>query len=289
RNWMCTKRPTPSTWARSSGRPGSPSRSARRTGRKASWPGATSRRRRKPRASRSRRIGSGGSRPPGSARTGVARRDGGGSQGRRVMRAERMDGALVAEITPAPEPIDACARFADLPGCLLLESMVRSERLGRYSFLAADPFRVLRSRGPLVEEVGPSGGERVEADPFTAPQRALARYRMDTLPGLPPFQGGAAGYFGYELGRHLEEVPQARYDDLALPDLCVGFYDWVLAWDHASGRAWLVSNGLPATGPERRARAEARAGFVRARLEAASSPGDHMEEPAAAAPAGERP
>lgn len=200
-----------------------------------------------------------------------------------------MDGALVAEITPAPEPIDACARFADLPGCLLLESMVRSERLGRYSFLAADPFLVLRSRGPLVEEVGPSGVERVEADPFTALQRALARYRMDTLPGLPPFQGGAAGYFGYELGQHLEEVPQARYDDLALPDLCVGFYDWVLAWDHASGRAWLVSNGLPATGPERRARAEARAGFVRARLESASSPGDHMEEPAAAAPAGERP
>src|SRR5690606_1501941 len=161
-----------------------------------------------------------------------------------------------------------------------------------YSFLAADPFLVLRSRGPLVEEVGPSGVERVEADPFTALQRALARYRMDTLPGLPPFQGGAAGYFGYELGRHLEELPQARYDDLALPDLCVGFYDWVLAWDHASGRAWLVSSGLPAAGPERRARAEVRAGLVRARLEAASSAREQreqMEEPAAAATASERP
>ena len=204
------------------------------------------------------------------------------------MTAERMDGALVVELTPAPEPIDACARFADQPGCLLLESMLRSERLGRYSFLAADPFLVLRSKGPLVEEVGASGVQRVEADPFTALQRALARYRMDTLPGLPPFQGGAAGYFGYELGQHLEVLPQARYDDLALPDLCVGFYDWVVAWDHASGRAWLISTGLPADGEERRTRAQARADMVRARLEATSSPNDPMQAPATA-PARERP
>src|SRR5690606_40148437 len=136
------------------------------------------------RASTARRIGSGRSRPRASARTGVAPpRAAEGMREPRMMGAERMGGPLVMEITPAPEPIDACARFADLPGCLLLESMTRSERLGRYSFLAADPFLVLRSRGPLVEEVGPSGVERVEADPFTALQRALARYRMDTLPG----------------------------------------------------------------------------------------------------------
>src|SRR5690606_38696377 len=177
----------------------------------------------------------------------------------------------------------ACARFLDLPGCLLLESMAPSKRLGRYSFLAADPFLVLRSEGTLVEQVAASGIERIEADPFTALQRALARYRVNTLPGLPPFQGGAAGYFGYELGRHLEALPEPRYDDLALPDLCIGFYDWVLAWDHGSGRAWLVSTGLPATGPERWSRAEARAGIVRARLEATSSPNDPALEPAAAA------
>ncbi|HEY8468085.1 MAG TPA: aminodeoxychorismate synthase component I [Longimicrobiales bacterium] len=205
------------------------------------------------------------------------------------MMAERLGGALVEEITPAPEPIEACARFLDLPGCLLLESMARSKRLGRYSFLAADPFVVLRSEGALVEQVGAAGVERIDADPFTALQRALARYRMDTLPGLPPFQGGAAGYFGYELGRHLETLPEARYDDLAVPDLCIGFYDWVLAWDHTSGRAWLISTGLPATGPERWSRAEERAGIVRARLQAASSPREHLEEPAAMAPARERP
>ncbi|MFO7260591.1 MAG: aminodeoxychorismate synthase component I [bacterium] len=205
------------------------------------------------------------------------------------MSAERTDGMLVVELTPAPEPIDACARFTDLPGCLLLESMVRSERLGRYSFLAADPFLVLRSKGPVVEEVSASGVRRVEADPFTALQRALARYRMDTLPGLPPFQGGAAGYFGYELGQHLERLPSARYDDLALPDLCIGFYDWVLAWDHASGRAWLVSTGLPGAGGERRGRAQARADLVRGRLEATTSPAESTEEPAAARPVRERP
>jgi len=62
---------------------------------------------------------------------------------------------------------------------------------------------------------------------------------------LPPFQGGAAGYVGYDWGMMLERVPRPRYDDLAVPDLLLGLYDWVIAWDHAAGRAWVVSTGIP--------------------------------------------
>ena len=80
-------------------------------------------------------------------------------------------------------------------------------------------------------------------------RRWLAPVATRPVEGLPPFQGGAAGYIGYEFGRTLEAMPESRYDDLALPDVVFGLYDWVMAWDHAAGRAWLVSTGIPEAEP----------------------------------------
>jgi len=198
-----------------------------------------------------------------------------------------MAAPVVVPIAPVPEPADACARFLDLPGCLLLESALRTQRLGRHSFLCAEPFLVLRSKGRALEEWSAAGVRREEGDPFAALARRLADLPAETLPGLPPFQGDGAGYFGYELGRHLERLPAAPHDDLALPDLHVGFYDWVLAWDHVEGRAWLVSTGLPAPpGRPRDRRAAARAEAVRARLAAPAPP---WPPAAAAGPAAPRP
>ncbi len=177
--------------------------------------------------------------------------------------------SLIEELSPRLEPGDACLRFLDLPYCLLLESGVRSERFGRHSFLVADPFLVIRSKGRLVEQLRPEAGEviRTEGDPFRVLQDVLTRHASVRIPGLPPFQGGAAGLFGYELGQHLEKLPSPRHDDLGLPDLCVGLYDWVLAWDHGRGALWLVSTGEPAPdGRRREQRAAARARDVRARL-----------------------
>ena len=68
------------------------------------------------------------------------------------------------------------------------------------------------------------------------------------MPGLPPFQGGAAGYIGYDYGAVLERLPRTRFDDLAIPDVMLGLYDWVIAWDHRVGTAWIVSTGLPESG-----------------------------------------
>ncbi|HEY0777616.1 MAG TPA: aminodeoxychorismate synthase component I, partial [Gemmatirosa sp.] len=83
---------------------------------------------------------------------------------------------------------------------------------------------------------------------------------------------GAAGYLAYEWSRTLERLPAARYDDLALPDVVIGVYDWVLAWDHAAKCAWIISTGLPETGAAARTRRAAqRLTFIRDRL--ARAPG----------------
>lgn len=179
-----------------------------------------------------------------------------------------MADVLVSELPDAPTPAEACARFLDLPFPLLLESAQRSPELGRFSYLTADPWHVL-------------GRISGNADPFAALQALLARYRLEPHTDLPPFQGGAAGYLSYDLCHWLETVPAPRFDDLDLPDLCLGLYDWTLAWDHASGRTWLFSTGLPEVGPKRQARATSRADWVRERL--AAGPAPRMSLPRAAA------
>ncbi len=162
---------------------------------------------------------------------------------------------LVEELPSAMDPWDSARRLARRRGLLFLDSADRDSAHGGCSFVAADPFDVLRARR--------NAGHTLEL--LAARLRA---WRSTTLPGLPPFQGGAAGVFAYELGRHLEQrVPPPRHDEFALPHLDIGFYDWVLAFDHRAGRVWLISTGLPETAPAaRRRRAERRLRQVRAWL-----------------------
>ncbi len=173
----------------------------------------------------------------------------------------------IEELRPSPDPVAAAERFLDLPHLLLLESQPDFGRVGRYSFLSADPFLVLRSKGPIVEEIDAFACTRRSDDPFEVLRRHLAELATECVPDLPPFQGGAAGYFGYDLCHHLESLPRPRHDDLDLPDMDLGLYDWVLAWDHVADCAWLISTGLPdSRGGRGGNRAATRASWVKERL-----------------------
>src|SRR6266478_2667770 len=160
---------------------------------------------------------------------------------------------LVQEISPAPDPAEAFERFATLPHVLFLDSAQHSRLLGRYSFLTADPFEWIISRGRQTFVSG-EAKPRDNVDPFAILLERMQRWQMGPVAGLPPFQGGVAGVFGYDLCHHLERLPRPRIDDFEIPDLAVGFYDWVLAFDHEQHRAWIVSSGFPETNPDRRRR-----------------------------------
>lgn len=153
---------------------------------------------------------------------------------------------LVEELVPAPEPEEALLRLARRRHVLFFDSALRHERLGRYSFLACEPAAfVVRSCD--------------EPDAFAAAAALLGPMRAQTVPDLPPFQGGVAGLFAYDLNRQLEpRVPAPRWDEFRLPALVLGLYDVVVAWDHAQQRAWIVSQGLPASPQTQLSRAAAR-------------------------------
>ncbi len=178
-------------------------------------------------------------------------------------------GPLVEELVPLPDPVQTCARFTDLPFVLFLDSATDPEHLGRHSFLAADPAAVVRSKGALTQRLTtPTGWTRVDTDPLAGVRQLLTPFAAEPVAGLPPFQGGAAGYLGYDWGARLERIPRPRYDDLAIPDCMLGLYDWVIAWDHPARRAWVISTGLPETGAQQARRAAERLVMVRQRLAA---------------------
>ncbi|HEX5386684.1 MAG TPA: aminodeoxychorismate synthase component I [Gemmatimonadales bacterium] len=179
---------------------------------------------------------------------------------------------LAVRLEGTPDPADAAERFLDLPWPILLDSTAEHARLGRYSFLSADPAAVIRGRGARSERFDATAGAwtAVADEPLAAVHAMLAPFASEPMPGVPPFQGGAAGYIGYDYGRVLERLPTPRFDDLAIPDVVLGLYDWVLAWDHEQDAAWIISTGLPESGGERARRGAERLAMVRARLEESS-------------------
>jgi para-aminobenzoate synthetase component I len=146
---------------------------------------------------------------------------------------------IVEELRPCPDAAWAFVRLSRRGGCLWLDSAMVDPVLGRYSFLAVDPFRTLSF-----------GAERRGA--IDALAECLAGFQADRVAELPPFQGGAAGLFSYDLGRQFEIVPSPAFDEFGVPALAVGFYDAVIAWDHVASRAWIISQGFPETSTEAR-------------------------------------
>lgn len=173
-----------------------------------------------------------------------------------------------------PTVADLLPIFAGCPGLVVFDSAKTSPQLGRYSFLAADPVRTFELAEPCYG-----------VDPFADVRDAMAGFHVEPVEGLAPFQGGAAGILSYELGRCFELLPNVQYDELELPCLAVGIYDWVITWDHQQGRCWLISQGFPEAEPASRARrAQERAEWVLARIRQGTTRRESASSAAATTP-----
>jgi anthranilate synthase component 1 len=114
----------------------------------------------------------------------------------------------------------------------LLESAEQG-RLGRYSFLGFRPRVELRWTEGTLTELGDRGPARSEvADPYAAVAERIAGYRVAEPERLPPFAGGAVGYFGYDLVRTVERLGPPNPDPLGIPDLALMVCELMLAFDH---------------------------------------------------------
>ncbi len=142
------------------------------------------------------------------------------------------------------------------------------EDRGRYSYLCADPWRVITADDTTVRV----DSRPVAGDPFAVLAATLAEIAEDEPVACPvPFATGLCGVLGYGLGAWLERLAPAPADRLALPAMTLGVYDCVAAFDLRARKAWIVSSGRPERDPRRRAaRALARAEALERRLAAVS-------------------
>jgi len=109
----------------------------------------------------------------------------------------------------------------------LFESVERGENVGRYSFVGFDPRRSLRF-------------DRDTPDPVGLLNQELRPLRVKDEDKLPPFFGGAVGYFGYGIGGWTERIPDTKSD--ALPDAKLLFFDNVVVFDHVRQRLYVIAN-----------------------------------------------
>jgi len=182
---------------------------------------------------------------------------------------------LLTRQIPWQDPIAAFSAFAkDLVVALLHgddKGHDGSDR-GRWSYIAVSPFCTLTVDHNFKTSID---GEKVSDAPFDALKALLARYENASVDAPAPFQGGAVGFFSYELGGVVEKLPPPKPDTIS-PLLSVGFYDVIMAFDHHNRHCWIMSSGFPEQELQaREVRAEERMDWiVQSITQAPSSPID---------------
>ena len=131
-------------------------------------------------------------------------------------------------------PVSAYLKVARGPYSYLLESVEGGERLGRYSFIGTEPYKVVQT-GP--------GSEAGEIDPLSLVEEEMGQYRYIPVDGLPGFQGGAVGYLAYDAIRYFEpRVPPMASDPQGLPESVFMFGETILIFDHLRHDIKVVSH-----------------------------------------------
>ena len=139
-------------------------------------------------------------------------------------------------------PVSAFLAVAERePFAFLLESVEGGEKVGRYTFLGTRPYVRLTGRKDGVWLERGRRRENVGNDPLAALRAELKQFKPVQVAGLPPFSGGAVGYFAYDFVRRLEKIPQRATDDLNVPDCMLMFFDRLLAFDHVRHQIHIIA------------------------------------------------
>lgn len=144
---------------------------------------------------------------------------------------------------PYEDPGLLFQNFAQMPWAFFLDSADSKQQFedtNRYSYIVFEPFQKF-----LIKN-GESQYENTPVDnPFQYLKEVMKKYQGKHDPRLPVFQGGAVGYFSYDLCHYYENINKPiQHEDLPYSDLAIGLYDTVIAFDHLLRKAWIISNGF---------------------------------------------
>ena len=145
----------------------------------------------------------------------------------------------VSELPYQRNATELFSLVADEPWSMFFDSGYPNIDMGRYDIIVSRPVITLETYGDITH-INDNGKEKTSSeDPLLLLEQFLGD-KGNNLSGLP-FCGGAAGYLAYDLGRRLESIPEISKQDINMPEMAVGIYDWSLIIDHHLRRVWLAS------------------------------------------------
>ncbi len=143
-------------------------------------------------------------------------------------------------------PLSTYKKLAGEPFTYLFESVQGGEQWGRYSFIGLPCRTLLKVNGRTVEIV--RDGKVVEQldvpDPLTFVEQYQARFKVPDLEGLPRFNGGLVGYFGYDIVKYIEQRldKTEKPDPIGTPDIMLMVSDDIVVFDNLRGSLFVITH-----------------------------------------------
>ena len=141
-------------------------------------------------------------------------------------------------------PVSAYLKLANQPYSYLLESVQGGEKWGRYSFIGLPCKTRIRVRGLTVTVETDEGivEQFDDQNPLDVIEAYQQRFNVPEIEGLPRFNGGLVGYFGYETIRYIEthlQDPQ-KPDVIDADDILLMVSEELAVFDNLSGKMYLI-------------------------------------------------
>lgn len=146
---------------------------------------------------------------------------------------------LIEEIKTELDAFDIYSLFKEDKTVTILDSGMGAENLGRYSFIGLNPFTTFK----YENNVCIINNKEFNGEPFEELSKLITRYEIENNTELP-YVAGAMGYFSYDIGRTIEEIPVMTVEEVKIPDCYFYFYDNAVIVDNLKKKTYITSLGI---------------------------------------------
>ncbi len=148
---------------------------------------------------------------------------------------------LTAALPYFNDSAELFSAYANKAWAVFLDSGFPGSNQGRYDIIAADPVCTLVTHGEITEITRNGTAIKSTENPFDLVKQQLSSF-PSFQPDDLPFNGGAIGYFAYDLARRLEVLPVCAEDAEHIAEMAVGIYEWAVIVDHHQQKSYLVGH-----------------------------------------------
>jgi len=143
-------------------------------------------------------------------------------------------------------PLSVYRKLANAPFSYLFESVEGGDKWARYSLIGLPANKIIRITGNQLEVT--DNGRIIESKEIKNPLEYIEACQKEVQiveqEGLPKFNGGLVGYFGYDCVRYIEPRLKESQptDNLGTPDALFMVSEEVAVFDNLKNKLYLIIN-----------------------------------------------